>query len=250
MLSVVIITKNEELNIRRCLESVQWADEIIVLDSGSTDKTIAIAKEFTPHVFSTNWQGFGVQKQRALAYATCPWVLNLDADESVSPQLRSAIEKAISLDKYDAYRIPIKLNFYGQTLNFTSSPTRHIRLFKREGANYSDDLVHEKIILPQTHQIGRLSAPIMHHSLRDIQHAIYKMNLYSSYSAKIKLQKQNYGSIWKAILGSGWMFVRCYFLQGGLFDGRAGLILSIMNAHSSFYRSVKQFYPDLVEKQL
>ena len=245
MLSVVIITKNEESNIRRCLESVKWADEIIVLDSGSTDQTVAIAKEFTSQVFSTDWQGYGIQKQRALAYATGDWVLNLDADESINEKLRKIIERAMLRQKYDAYRIPICLNFYGQQLRFSASPTRHIRLFKRVGAQYSNDLVHEKIVLPSTHRIGRLSAPIMHHSFRDVTHAIYKMNKYSSYSAQIKLKNNQHGSVWKAFAGSSWMFWRSYILQGGIFDGRAGLILAMMNAHSSFYRSIKQCYPDL-----
>ena len=100
MLTVVIITKNEEANIGRCLESVRFADEIIVLDSGSTDNTLAIAKEYTSHVFSTDWQGYGIQKQRALAKATGDWVLNLDADESLTPALQEEIKQAIAADAY------------------------------------------------------------------------------------------------------------------------------------------------------
>ena len=115
-LSVIIIVKNEEANLRRCLESIRWVDEIIVLDSGSTDQSLAIAKEFTDKVFSTDWQGYGVQKQRALDKVTKTWVLNLDADESVSEDLHQAILKAIQDPKASAVRIPILLNFYGKSL--------------------------------------------------------------------------------------------------------------------------------------
>ena len=145
---------------------------------------------------------------------------------------------------YDAYRIPIRLNFYGKLMRFSSSPSRHVRLFKREGAQFSDSLVHEKIILPITFKIGRISSPIMHNSLRDVSHALYKMNLYSSYSANIRLTNHKSSSAWKAIAGSMWMFWRCYILQGGIFDGRNGFLLAMLSAHGSFYRSIKQCYPD------
>src|ERR1700733_16128399 len=103
LLSVIVITKNEGRNIQDCLESVKWADEIVVLDSGSTDKTVAIAKKYTSKVYSTDWQGYGVQKQRALAQATGDWVLNIDADESVNPSLKQAISAAMLNDEADAY---------------------------------------------------------------------------------------------------------------------------------------------------
>ena len=156
MLSVIIIAKNEEANIRTCLQSVEWADELIVLDSGSTDNTVAIAKEYTEKVYSTDWQGYGVQKQRALALATGDWVLNLDADEFVDEQLKNTIKAAIASDQADAYRIPICMNFYGKPLRFSSSPKRHIRLFKRSNAHYSNDIVHEKIVLPKGARISKI----------------------------------------------------------------------------------------------
>ena len=244
MLSVIVIAKNEELNIRRCLASVSFADEIIVLDSGSTDETVAIAREFTPLVFSTDWQGYGVQKQRALDKASSEWVLNLDADESVTPALKDDLLRVMRHDEYDAYRIPIRLCFYGRVLKYTSSPSRHARLFKREQAHFSTNIVHEKIILPLDSRIGRLKSPMIHHSLLDISHALEKMNRYSSYSAKRKIQRHQSSNLGKACFGSLWMFFRCYVLQGGLWDGRAGFVLACLNAHGSFYRAIKQIYPD------
>ena len=247
MLSVVVITKNEEKNIRRCLSSVQWADEIIVLDSGSCDSTVTIAKEFTDKVFSTlpgDWQGYGVQKQRALAYANGDWVLNLDADESVGSLLKDSIMRAMIVDEADAYRIPIRMCFYDKVLRYSSSPNRHVRLFKREGASYSTDIVHEKIILKDGVRVAKLRAPIMHHSFQDISHVLYKINRYSSYSANARISKKQTTSLFRTVLGTSWMFFRCYFLQRGFLDGREGLLFSFFNAQGTFYRGIKQIYCD------
>lgn len=189
-LSVIIITKNEEKNIRRCLESVQFADEVIVLDSGSTDNTVSIAKEYTEHVFITDWPGYGAQKQRALSKAHGDWVLNLDADESVSEQLQREIIDAMASDSADAFRVAIQMYFYNKPLRYSSSPTRHIRLFKRANAYFSDDIVHEKIVLPEGIRIGKIKNSIMHHSFKDVSHVLYKMNKYSSYSAKTYILKK------------------------------------------------------------
>lgn len=244
MLSVVIIAKNEDGNIARCLESVQWAEEIIVLDSGSSDNTVAIAKKYTDKVFETDWQGYGTQKQRALGHASCEWVLNLDADEVVDDCLKQAIVSAIASDAADAYRIPIRMCFYGKPLRFSSSPKRHIRLFKRDGACYSNDIVHEKIILPVGARISKLDRPIMHHSFLDVSHALYKINRYSSYSAKIRIKENRNASLFKTLMGTSWMFFRCYVLQFGFFDGKEGLLLALFNAQGSLYRGIKQLYPD------
>lgn len=250
VLSVVIIAKNEEANIRRCLESVQWADEIIVLDSGSTDNTVPIAKEYTPHVVCTDWQGYGIQKQRALSHASQEWVLNIDADESVDSALKKEMVQAMQSTRAEAYRIPIRMNFYGKPLRYSSSPSRHIRLFKREGAFYSTEIVHEKIVLPDNARVGRLKSPIMHHSFQDVSHAIYKLNRYSSYTAKIRIQKQKTTSFSKIMVGSCWMFFRCYFLQRGLLDGKAGFIFALYNAQGTWYRGIKQLFQDMNLEQL
>ncbi len=244
MLTVCIICKNEEANIARCLESVRFSDEIIVLDSGSTDNTLAIVKQYTANVFSTDWQGYGVQKQRALMRATHDWVLNLDADEFLTEALQIEIKQAITDEQYDAYRVPIKMHFYNQPLNYSMSPKRHLRLFRRANAVFSNDIVHEKIILPKTARLGRLRNPILHHSFRDVSHAIYKLNKYSSYSAKTKILQNKQQTLSKTVLASCWMFFRCYILQRGFLDGKTGLLFAAYNAHGTFYRGIKQLYPD------
>ena len=249
-LSVIIIAKNEEQNIRRCLESVQFADEIIVLDSGSVDNTVAIAKEYTEYVFSTDWPGYGAQKQRALSKATGDWVLNLDADEAVSEMLRKEILQAIASDNADAYRIAIRMNFYNKPLKYSSSPKRHARLFKRKNAHFSTDIVHEKIILPEDARIEKLKNSIMHHSFRDVSHVLYKINKYSSYSAKTYITKKKRTSFAKTLASTSWMFFRCYILQRGFLDGRVGFLFAVFNAQGTFYRGVKQIYQDKNLEQL
>ena len=244
MLSVTIIAKNEGHNIRRCLSSVAWADEIIVLDSGSDDQTVSIAKEFTDHVYQTDWQGYGVQKQRALEKASGDWVLNLDADESVDTTLREIILKQIQSDAADAYRIPIQMVFYDQPLKYSASPSRHVRLYKRALARYSDDIVHEKIVLDDHARIAQITAPLWHHSFQDVSHMLTKLSRYSSYSAKVRLDQKKSGSMTRSIVSACWMFLRCYFLQAGFLDGRVGLFFAIYKAEGTFYRGMKVLYPD------
>ena len=246
MLTVIIITKNEALNIARCLESVSFADECIVVDSGSSDDTIKIAKQYTDKVYSlTDWQGYGVQKSRALSYATQPWVLNLDADEWVDEACKKAILEAINNNKYEAYRIPIRMHFYGKALKYSGSPSRHIRLFKREGADYSKDIVHEKIVLPKSFKIGKIKTSIQHNSFQDIKHVLAKINTYSSYTAQSRIAAGKSCSVLKASINSLWMFLRCYGIQRGFLDGKAGFLFAVFQAHGAFYRGIKQSYKDV-----
>jgi glycosyltransferase involved in cell wall biosynthesis len=244
MLTVIIIAKNEEVNIQRCLESVRFADEIIVLDSGSTDNTVSIAKKFTDKVFITDWLGYGIQKQRALTQATGDWVLNLDADESVSDALQQAIKAGIATNKADAYRLPIQMVFYGQPLKYSASPKRHIRLFKRLNAIYSDDIIHEKVLLPDGVRVEKMNEAIMHHSYKDISHVLYKLNKYSSYSAKIRIESNKKIGFIQVVLATTWMFSRCFILQRGFLDGRLGLLFAVFSAQGTFYRGMKQIYQD------
>lgn len=247
MLSVIIIAKNEALHLRTCLDSIRWVDEIIVLDSGSTDDTVAIAKEFTDKVYSTDWPGYGIQKQRALDYATGTWVLNIDADESVSEALRQDICHVMQRDQADAYRIPILLNFYGKSLYYSWSPKHHVRLFKRVGVRYNENRVHEAVLLPAKAKIGQLKSGIQHHSIQDITHALHKLNTYSSCSAAMRKQQSKTPSFIKTVLGAGWMFFRCYIIQGGFLEGKDGFLLAVLSAEGSFYRGIKMIYHDVSE---
>lgn len=245
MLSVIVIAKNEEATLARCLSSVQFADEIVVLDSGSDDNTVAIARQYTDKVFCTDWQGYGVQKQRALEKTTGEWVLNLDADEWVEPALADAIRSVITDNTHDGWRVPIRMHFQGKAVPHCSSPSRHIRLFRRKDAYFSHARVHEKICLPKGARIGQLHVPIEHISFRDVSHAIAKMNRYSSSTAAIRREKGRRASMLRTIGGTVWMFFRCYVVQGGFLDGRTGFLFAVLSAQGTFYRGIKQFYPDM-----
>ena len=168
-LSVIVITRNAGATLKRCLESVRWADEIVVLDSGSTDDTVAIAREYTGMVETTaDWPGFGVQKNRALERAAGEWVLSLDADEWVSAELRAEIETALARPGDPvAYRMPRLSSFCGRPIRHSGWwPDYVARLFRRGHARFSDDLVHERL-LPQG-GVASLTNPLMHEAVEDV----------------------------------------------------------------------------------
>ena len=162
-LSVIVITKNEEAVIRRCLESVQWADEIIVVDSGSTDRTLQIAQELNARIeTASGWPGFGPQKNRALDLASGNWMLSLDADEWVTPELRAAIERAMAVpDGNLAFRVPRLSSYCGRFMRHSGWWPDHVtRLFRHGQARFSDDLVHERLIVNGA--VGTLREPLLH----------------------------------------------------------------------------------------
>jgi glycosyltransferase involved in cell wall biosynthesis len=238
-LSVIIITKNESANIRACLESVAWADELIVVDSASTDGTLEIAREFTPQVHvRADWPGFGPQKNRALDYATKDWVLSLDADERVTPELRAEIEAVLQSAKADGFEIPRLSNFCGRFIRHSGwHPDYVLRLFRRGKARFSDALVHESVQMQGS--TARLQQPLLHYSYRDFEDVLSKLNSYSSASAAMLQRRGKKGGLAQAILHGWWAFVRTYFLRAGFLDGREGFMLAVMNAENSYYRYIK-----------
>src|SRR5450755_709120 len=162
-LSAIIITKNEAANIRACLESVVWADEIIVVDSGSSDATVDICRELGAQVHVHEWPGFGMQKNRALSYATHEWIFSIDADERVTPELQSQLINAMYEDNEDGFYVPRLSQFCGKFIHYSGwYPDYVLRLFRRTKGRFSDDMVHERVILEGT--AGRLSSPLLHYS--------------------------------------------------------------------------------------
>jgi glycosyltransferase involved in cell wall biosynthesis len=235
-LSVVVITKNEESDLPRCLRSVWFADEIVVLDSGSTDRTVEIAREFTDKVFvSDDWPGFGPQKNRALSHATGDWVLSLDADEWVTPVLASEIEERISQNRMESYRIPRSSSLCGHIIRHSGwSPDYVLRLFKRGSATFSEDLVHEKVITQAPTKF--LNHPLRHESYKKIDDVVRKISAYASAGAENRARKGETTTFSKALLSSAWAFLRTYILRLGLLDGRQGFILAAANSHGAWYR--------------
>ncbi|MBE0475302.1 glycosyltransferase family 2 protein, partial [Rhodoferax sp.] len=241
-LSVIVIVKNEEHDIRACLESITWADEIIILDSGSTDNTLSIAKEYTEKVHtSIDWQGFGIQKNRALAYATCDWVLSLDADERVSEALHQEIANAIQSAGPLIYKLPRLSSYCGKFIRHSGWwPDYVTRLFKRGEASFSNDLVHESLVFKG--EAAKLTAPLLHVTYKDLEEVISKINQYSTLGARNSHQQGKRGGLVPAIAHGFWAFVRTYIFRAGFLDGAEGLMLAISNAEVTYYRYLKLFY--------
>lgn len=239
-LSVILITKNEEANIKDCLESVSFANEIIVVDSQSSDQTVKIAQSFGAKVENTSdWPGFGPQKNRALNLATQDWVLSIDADERVTPELKNEILAVInSSSSSDCYAIP-RLSWYcGRFMKHSGWYPDYVeRLFKRGSAKFSDHLVHERL-LPNG-QVKKLNHHFLHYSFKNFSQVLQKIDSYSTASANQAFQQGKKSSVSKAIGHGLWAFFRTYFLRLGFLDGQQGLALAISNAEGTYYRYIK-----------
>lgn len=241
-LSVIIISKNAAQHLEVCLESVKWADEIIVLDSGSTDETVAIAKRYTTHVHITDWPGFGAQKNRALSYATHPWVLSIDADEWLSAALQSEIQNIVNSDcRETAFYIRRQSYYCGKLIRHGSwGKDDCLRLFKNGTAEFTNDLIHEKII---THgSIGKLKEILYHQAYDNLDQVIQKMNQYSTLGAKMRADRGKQASLSQAIMHALWSFLHGYLFRLGFLDGREGFMLAISNAEGCYYRYLKLMY--------
>ncbi len=238
-LSVIIITKNEADNIRACLESVKWADEIIVVDSGSSDDTVSICKALGAKVHTTpDWPGFGIQKNRALSHATYEWVFSIDADERVTPGLRTEIEFAVKDPHHDAFRIPRLSSFCGRYMRHSGwYPDYVTRLFHRGMARFSDDLVHESVIVNGS--VGDLHQPLLHETFNDLEELLTKINHYSTAGALMLSEKNKKTSLKQAVGHAAWAFFRTYIIRAGFLDGREGFMLAVSTAESTYYRYAK-----------
>jgi glycosyltransferase involved in cell wall biosynthesis len=253
-LSVILITRNEAAHVAGCLASVAFADEWIVVDSGSTDATCDIARGCGATVVSTaDWPGFGAQKNRALALARGRWVLSIDADERVTPELAASIRDAIAAqtapDESAAavprtaggpmgYQMSRLSSFCGQWMRHGDwYPDRVLRLFRREAGRFSNDLVHERLIVDGP--VGRLGGELLHDSMPTLDSALDKMNRYSSGRAIDKVAGGQSGGLASAMSHALWAFVRCYLLKRGLLDGRLGFVLAVYVAEGTYYRYLK-----------
>lgn len=241
-LSVILITKNEAANIRDCLQSVAWADEIIVIDSASTDETARIAKEMGAQVHvHTDWPGFGPQKNRALGYAGKDWIFSIDADERVTPELRVEIEQAMCSGETDGYYCPRLSQFCGQFVHHSGwYPDYVLRLFKRGTGRFSDSLVHESVLL--TGSTARLKSPLLHYSYLTTADVERKVEHYSTAAAQQMFQAGKRSSWVGAALSGGWAFVRTYVIRLGILDGSAGWNIARMNARTTYlkYRKLEK----------
>jgi glycosyltransferase involved in cell wall biosynthesis len=234
-LSVIIISFNEAANIEACLDSVAFADEIVLMDCGSTDATRALAqkKGAAVHV-SADWPGFGLQKNRALALAQHEWVLSIDADERVSEALALQIQAAIRSGTQSAFEIPRLTQFCGQWIHHCGwTPDYVLRLFRREGARFTDDLVHERVTVSNA-RLQSLTAPLLHFSYPTPSHYWQKLQNYSRAWALQRFQQGQTTTMFRAGLASGVAFVKSYILRLGFLDGAMGFAVCTMQAQAAF----------------
>lgn len=240
-LSIALITYNEAARLPACLASVDFADEIVVVDNGSTDGTVELARSLGATVLQTpDWPGFGVQKNRAVDLCRGDWVLSIDADEQVTPELKAQIMAAISGNAANciAYTVNRSSSYCGQYMRHSGwYPDRVLRLFRRGQARFSDAAVHES--LQAQGPIGRLEADLLHQSFADFETVLDKVNRYSTASAAALAQRGKRSSVGRAVAHGLWAFFRTYVLRRGFLDGQLGLALAVSNAEGTYYRYLK-----------
>ncbi len=241
-LGIAIITKNAAAHLDACLAALTWADRIVVLDSGSTDNTLDIARSHGAEIHQTpDWPGFGPQKNRCLALLDTDWILALDADEVLTPELIDEIRSTLAEPQADVYALPRLSNYCGRWIRHSGwHPDFVSRLFKRGTSRYSEDLVHERLIF--TGSAIRLQNHMLHYSFDDLDQVLAKVNSYSTAGAKQRQLRGQQASLGKALWHGLLAFVRSYILRRGFMDGREGFILAVSNAEGTYYRYLKLMY--------
>jgi len=238
-LSVTVITGNEEARLRPCLESAAWADEIVVVDSESTDGTVALAREFTDRVWVRPWPGFVAQKNFAIERAAGEWVLSLDADEQVTPELRRRIAGILAADgPADGYAVPRQNVFWGRWVRHGGLyPDFQLRLFRRSAGRFAGDGVHESVQVAG--RVERLAEPLLHHSYRGLEDFVGRSNRYSTLAAEDWLRRGRRVRLPQLVLRPLGRFLSMYIIRLGFLDGWRGLVLAILYADYVFLRMAK-----------
>jgi glycosyltransferase involved in cell wall biosynthesis len=238
-LSAIVIARNEAKNIAACLDSLAFCDEWIVVDGGSEDATAKLAEGMGARVtVASEWRGFGPQKNLALSLASGDWVLSVDADERISEKLAAEIRQAVSEGLADAYEMPRLSTFCGRPMRHSGwYPDYVLRLFRRERARFSDDLVHERVICDG--KVARLKEPLTHHPVERLEDSLSRMDRYSTARAQMIEDSGRRVSFFTGILRGWWTFIQTYFIRLGFLDGREGFLLAIANAEGTYYRYMK-----------
>jgi len=238
--SVAIIAQDEENRLPRCLDSLSFADEVLVVDSGSRDKTVDIAKSFGCRVLLEKWRGYAKQKQFAVDNCLNDWVLILDADEQVPGETGEQVKKIIGSPetKFVAYSFLRKNFFHDRWIRHCGWwPDRVVRLVNRRLGRFNDQLVHERWISDGS--VKQLDWAIEHRSFRCYSDLILKMETYSTLAAQDMLKKGRRSQWWSPLSHGLWMFVRTYVLELGIIEGFDGFMISVLNAGGSFLKYAK-----------
>lgn len=240
-ISAVLITRNEARNVERCLRSLApVADEIVVVDSGSTDDTVALCERHGARVFRQEWLGYGPQKNLANERATHAWILSLDADEALDPPLQAAIADAKASGLSGAYEVD-RLNwYYGRFLRHGFEyPDRKVRLFRKGEASWSEDRVHETLRLAPGAAVRRLPGHLLHYTYERLEEHVLKQNRYTNLAAEEARARGRRPSVAKIVLAPPTTFFRAYVLKRGFLDGLHGFVLAALHAHGTLQKYAK-----------
>lgn len=238
-LAVALIVKNEEKHLAGCLDTVKdWADEIVILDSGSTDKTEEIARQYTDKFYvNLEWPGFGPQRRLAQAYISSDYVLWLDADEQVTPELKKQIQQVVQENKENCvYKIDRLSTAFGKQIKHSGwSPDWVTRLYKTQDTQYNQALVHESVEIPSSHKVITLKGKLLHNTFDELSQYTRKTAMYMKSWADQREGKKK-SSLFSAISHAFFRFIKMYFIKLGFLDGRHGLLLAILSANTTFTR--------------
>lgn len=237
-LTVVIVARNEARNIADCVASAAFADEVLVLDSGSVDGTVELASKAGARVIQTEWPGYGPQVARGFREARGDWVLSLDADERITPTLRAEVLAAVKAGTHEGYRIPRLSEFCGRFIHHGGwRPDHTLRLGRRSKSGFTDHFLHAHMTVDGS--VGELKSDIIHFSYPDIHDVLEKLDRYSTGHARDMQARGKRGGVGKAVVHGLFAFVRTYVLRAGFLDGQHGLMLAIYNAEYTYYKYVK-----------
>jgi len=230
LISAVVITKNEEKNISRCLESIKWIDEIILIDSQSDDQTVAIAQKYNARIFSPDWKGYGNAKREGVNYASHDWILSVDADEVVYEELKREIQAVLKNNSsFSGYYLPRKTQFLGRWIMHCGwYPNYILRLFRKSMGNFDDAYVHEKVVLEGN--TARLKNELLHYSYPDLESYFKKFNRYTTMGAEEAFQQGIKAGWFKIVIKPVISFFIHYIIKQGFRDGIEGFLVSSLSS--------------------
>lgn len=250
-IAVALIIKNEEKHLEACLNTVKgWVDEIIIVDSGSEDNTAEIAKRYTDKFYiHDEWPGFGLQRRLAQSYVTCDYVLWLDADERITPELKVNIQQAVTSNKSNiVYQVDRLSTAFGKRIQYSGwSPDFVTRLYKTKDTQYNQSLVHESVEIPNSYQIEILQGKLLHNTFDELSQYTQKTALYMKLWADQREGKKK-STLSSAIRHALFRFIKMYFIKLGFLDGRHGLLLAILSANTTFTRYADLWLREYINK--